>query len=63
MHTILIVILRIVKLLIFAANFKVVKLLLCSEPVAYTLIKKHIFTLTGQCTACSAVQVGYWGLV
>ena len=27
---------------------------------AYTLIKKHTFTLTGQCTACSAVQVLYF---
>ena len=32
-------------------------------PAAYntpTLIKKHIFTLTGQCTACSALQVLYF---
>ena len=29
-------------------------------PAAYALIKKHIFTLMGQCTACNAVQVLYF---
>ena len=35
-------------------------MLLCFDTGSLVLIKKHIFTLTCQCTACSAVQVLYF---